>query len=307
MRPDKWKLHLHGKEMSVLTALKEMGGSNRNVLALLNALYRLPKGLQPLGYRALWGAIQRSNFLLSKTKLQHQASNNRPAWVQARFNACYQLAVRFGLDIPTDTNGAKVTCLPAVDKERIKQKGLQLSIHQIGWWDEKHIPQVIGSKLEFNYQFGQDEYDVYDHEREPEEKEVIRKNLKFTAEARFSFGCFVKKNKNGEEIGRRMQHFNYSGKTIIGLSKYRNDVDAEIDRAKHLSPAKLKSQKWVGIRKCLRGSLYENDLLREVKGISKSMEMKINNCGIMNVMEFSIIPEEDIREVAKALKKLNQK
>jgi hypothetical protein len=99
-----------------------------------------------------------------------------------------------------------------------------------------------------------------------------------------------------------MQHFNYSGKTIIGLSKYRSDVNAEIDRVKHLSPAKLKTQKWVGIRKRPRGSLYENDLLREVKGISKSMEMKINNCGIMNVMEFSIIPEEDIREVAKALK-----
>jgi hypothetical protein len=120
MRPDKWKICLHRKEISVLTALKEMGGSNRNVLALLNMLYQLPKGLPPLGYRALWGAVQRSNFLLSKTKLQHQASNNRPAWVQARFNACYQLAVRFSLDIPTDTNNAKVTCLPAVDKERIK-------------------------------------------------------------------------------------------------------------------------------------------------------------------------------------------
>jgi hypothetical protein len=98
------------------------------------------------------------------------------------------------LDIPTETNGAVVTCLPAVDKERIKRKGLELSIYQIGWWDEKHIPQVIGSKNDVNYHFGRDSNDVYDHETEPDSKEVTRKNLKFAAEARFSFGCYVKRN-----------------------------------------------------------------------------------------------------------------
>jgi hypothetical protein len=96
-----------------------------------------------------------------------------------------------------------------------------LTIHQIGWWDEKHISQVIGSENDINYHFGCDSDDVYIHETEPDSKEVTRKNLKFMAGARFSFGCYVKLNENGDEVGgRRMPHFNYTGKTIIGLSKY---------------------------------------------------------------------------------------
>jgi hypothetical protein len=59
MRPDFWKIDLNGKEMSVITELKEMGGSYRNVFAILNAVYRLPKGLPS-------GAIERSNCKIYK-------------------------------------------------------------------------------------------------------------------------------------------------------------------------------------------------------------------------------------------------
>jgi hypothetical protein len=61
MRPDWWKVDLNRKEMSIISELKEMGGSFRNVLLIINAVYRLPKGLPPLGYRAVWGVIQCSN------------------------------------------------------------------------------------------------------------------------------------------------------------------------------------------------------------------------------------------------------
>jgi hypothetical protein len=119
-----------------------------------------------------------------------------------------------------ETSSAVVTCLPAVDKDRIKKKGLELSIYQISWSDEKYIPQVISSENDITYHFGCDSDDVYNHETEPNSKEVTRKNLKFTAEARFSFGCYIKINENSEEVGGRMTHFNYTGKTVIGLSKY---------------------------------------------------------------------------------------
>jgi putative protein kinase ArgK-like GTPase of G3E family len=44
-----------------------------------------------------------------------------------------------------------------------------------------------------------------------------------------------------------------------------------------------------------------------VKGIGCSMEKRINDCGIMTVMEFSIISKDDIKEVAKALKTTQKK
>jgi hypothetical protein len=33
---------------------------------------------------------------------------------------------------------------------------------QVGWWDEKHIPLVMGSILDYSYQFGRDENGLYD-------------------------------------------------------------------------------------------------------------------------------------------------
>jgi predicted flap endonuclease-1-like 5' DNA nuclease len=104
-----------------------------------------------------------------------------------------------------------------------------------------------------------------------------------------------------------MPHFNYTGKTIIGLSKYRKDVQTEINRVKHLSPAQQKGQKWTIVRNRPQGILYKNDKLQQVKGIGSSMEKQINDYGIMTVMEFSIISKDDIKEVSKALKMTQKK
>lgn len=50
-----------------------------------------------------------------------------------------------------------VSDLSAVNRKGLEKEGLILSLHQIRWWDEKHIPQVVGEVLDEKYQFGNDE------------------------------------------------------------------------------------------------------------------------------------------------------
>jgi hypothetical protein len=52
----------------------------------------------------------------------------------------------------------------AVDKTQIKENKLTLLLHQIGWWDEKHIPQVCGEVNDITYQFGRDKNGLYDED-----------------------------------------------------------------------------------------------------------------------------------------------
>jgi hypothetical protein len=62
----------------------------------------------------------------------------------------------------------------AVDKIQIKENKLTLLLHQIGWWDEKHIPQVCGEVNDITYQFGCDENGLYDKGVKIELQEKVR-------------------------------------------------------------------------------------------------------------------------------------
>jgi hypothetical protein len=113
-------------------------------------------------YSAIYRAITKSNHKTTITERRCQASDRNSMWRQARFNACAQLLLRLGGTMPTDTSGATVTDPSTIDIDTLKEKGLMLNLDQIGWWDEKHIPQIVGEVSDLNYHFGRNEHGVYD-------------------------------------------------------------------------------------------------------------------------------------------------
>jgi hypothetical protein len=158
---DRRKIQEDSLAMHLLTCIKSKGASFQLTTAIYNALVTGPQNLPPVYYSAIYRAITESNHKVSRTSKQCQASDRNKFWKQARFNSCAQLLVRLGGSIPDDTNGAVVTDPSAVDPERLKNKGLTLDLEQIAWWDEKHIPQVVGEISEQNYQFGRDNDEIY--------------------------------------------------------------------------------------------------------------------------------------------------
>ena len=148
-------------DMRHIASMKE-NGSFRYTAKMFNALVRAPAGLPPIGYTAIYNAVKRSNHIVVKTEKVHQASDNNKAWVKARFQANSQLLVRFGMDYPTETSGMEVQDPVYISKEAIKKNNLSLTIHQVAWWDEKHIKQVVGDFRDHSYQFGFDENGKYD-------------------------------------------------------------------------------------------------------------------------------------------------
>ena len=120
-----------------------------------------PLGLPPIGYTAIYNAINSSNHTVVRTQKVPQSSNSNVIWVQARFQAASQFIVRFGLDYPGNTSGAKVSNIKYIDRDLLEEGGHTFGIHQVAWWDEKHVEQVVGELRDETCQFGLDEDGIY--------------------------------------------------------------------------------------------------------------------------------------------------
>jgi hypothetical protein len=171
--PNRRKVDPDSFDMHYLTCLKSIGGSFTLTTAIYNLLYRTPNDLPPIKCKAVHNSIKNSNHKLVFTSKVHQASNRNLGWKQARFNSCLQLLVRFGLPVPADTSGAVVSDAAHVERTKIIENNLTLSIYQIGWWDEKHIQQVVGDIRDSSYQFGYNEHGIYDPDVEVDVKKRV--------------------------------------------------------------------------------------------------------------------------------------
>jgi hypothetical protein len=164
--------------MHLITCIKSRGASFKLTAEIYNSLVTGQQNLPPVYYSAIYRAIIESNHKVTRTLKRCQASDRNTMWRQARFNSCAQLLVRLGGTIPSDTNGAVVSDPSAVDPKQIKEAGLELELEQIGWWDEKHIPQVVGEISNTNYQFGRDDNGMYSPTVDFEAERKVRKIYK---------------------------------------------------------------------------------------------------------------------------------
>ena len=81
--------------------------------------------------------------------------------------------------------------------------------------------------------------------------------VKYTKQCRFSFGVAIQ-DKEGEEEGRRLAPYNYTGKNTITIKKEEAAIKAEIARVKTLA---RNSSMWTSI-------LYINYPVTKIKGVS---------------------------------------
>ena len=154
--------------MHLISKLKE-NANFRITTAIYNACIRAPLNLPPIGFTAIYNAIKRSNHKLVRTEKTTQQSDRNLVWKQARFNACSQFIVRFGMEYPEgNTSGAELSDPNIISVEKIKEDNLDLVIEQVAFWDEKHIEQVCGEHRDFTYQFGYDEEGKYSQQVEVE-------------------------------------------------------------------------------------------------------------------------------------------
>jgi hypothetical protein len=172
--PTRTKIKPDSFDMHFLTCLKERGASFKLTAALYNTLIKKPDDLPPIGLKAIYNSIKKSNHKVSITQSRCQATDRNLAWKQARFNAATQLLVRFGKPVPKNTSGAVVSDPKTIDIEAIKNNKLTLTLDCIGWWDEKHIPQVCGEVNDITYQFGRDENGLYDEDVKMELQDKVR-------------------------------------------------------------------------------------------------------------------------------------
>ena len=81
--------------------------------------------------------------------------------MQARYQLCAQLLVRFGIELPSHVTG-DISIAPAIiDKTLLSGGRFNLNVYQIAWWDEVHIRQCIGETKECIYEFSRDEKGLY--------------------------------------------------------------------------------------------------------------------------------------------------
>lgn len=181
-RPDAQKIPPNSFEEHLVSVYKQRH-SLHTTANIMNTMKEMDLGAQYnpdkdcISVSAVRRALNSMKHEKQKVKKVPQQSNNNAVWVRARYNLAAQLLVRFGLDLPSHVTEEGEIDPKIIDTVAIAAQGLNLSIHQIAWWDEIHIRQKIGEILEYIYVFSQNEKGLYD-KNSPIQKKMLVSNIK---------------------------------------------------------------------------------------------------------------------------------
>ncbi|ETV79113.1 hypothetical protein H257_07849 [Aphanomyces astaci] len=123
-------------------------------------------------------------------------------------------------------------------------------------------------------------------------------NMKFTEEARFSFGCAVIELDGGAKVGRRCTPFVYSGQWILTIEEMDRHINAEVRRVQALPGV---SSPWVTGHRSTNDGIFENDCASRLKGIGKKLLDELAKVGITTVQDIANIPSEEIPGIVAQL------
>ena len=169
-----------------------------------------------------------------------------------------------------------------------------LKIEQIVYWDDVHKKCHIGNKREGaqdQIQFPRNDPGEYDPNGEytedcPTDGKVM--DVKFPQEGRFCFGVAIRRDNEGKEEGVRAEAFDYSGKWILSIAKWEDEVETAIRKVKLL--ARDKKGKWL-VSARVEGAIYLHDKLtllgrrkmNKMDGVGKATCTKLEANGIATV------------------------
>ena len=163
-----------------------------------------------------------------------------------------------------------------------------------------HIGDVgsrIGKgKVDCSVLFPRDEdglVDPIDGKISDERREVL--NCKYEKEIRLALGVLMTRNQAQEKIGKRLNLFSYTEKTLITIKDRDKARTAQI-RHVHTMP---KNGYWVESRR-EKGVLYRNDPIREIFGLGeRSADVLQNKYKISTVNDLKELSEEKLNTIVR--------
>ena len=111
-----------------------------------------------------------------------------------------------------------------------------LRLHGVVFWDEHHKKCVIGGYGKYETRVYVDEEGAPTHPNEGGQLPdlVATVTTKFSAEARGCFGVAMVKQIDGNMHGARAVPFNYTGRVVIGIKSFQEQLRQEYNRVKQV-------------------------------------------------------------------------
>ena len=168
--PKRWKIQQGSFEEHLVTLYKEHGNSYYNTTRSFNGVHRSHNQLPQVGVTAIYNAIQRTKHIIASTTSIPQTNEDNLFHRQARYNWLAQLSVRMGKKVPIplcgeDSEFRKRLKDEWIDEDKLKSEGLTFVPEQVGYWDEIHIYQVVGSDKQQHLIFSRNNNGIYDKNR----------------------------------------------------------------------------------------------------------------------------------------------
>ena len=182
-REDNRKIKEDSFEEHLVTRLIENGNRYKTSTKTFNAVHRAPTNLPRIGVKAVYNAIKRTNHIVTSTTDIQQTNENNLLHRQARYNWFCQILVRMGYTIPPPKNDEEVAFRNRlkdewIDSNRIKEDGYNFVLEQVGFFDEIHMIQVIGTDKKYQVMFSRNEDGIYDKNGKFEEiQRKVRINI----------------------------------------------------------------------------------------------------------------------------------
>ena len=313
----------------IIADLYENGHSINHVWIIVNQR-RQKQGLDFLTKTTISNTIKRLPRKSMKIKKISQGSSNAHSdWAKAGFNFMKQLLVRFQIIVPpfndpplpnVAQNGTST--VPVVSEDTVNDpKHFDISllgtltVNQVVWFDETHrvckISNVTTStgkdeitRFRRNAHGKLDENGAY----LAEEDDQVVLNCKYDREVRLMLGVCAVKYMDGRIEGKRAQAFSYTDCTIITEKEYKRRICEEIQRVKSI-PMDEKGKKkggWIEIKR-KDGSVFSNDILNQIKGISTQKMSLLQGFGLTLVKDLANLSIEDCVELASKIKGIGKK
>ena len=157
--PTRRKIKPGSLELQLFTSYHEDGLSYNEIKNVMNTVHFGPKNLPLIGYTAVQNAaIRETNEKITKSKT-NQVSDKHGFWKKACYQfSAHQMCIRLALPVPMD----KIPEGIEYERNYLIEKNMQLDLHQIAHWDEKHIKQRVGCLTETKTIYPRDANGIYD-------------------------------------------------------------------------------------------------------------------------------------------------
>ena len=292
---------LESPEAQIICDSIEQGNSIVMTKLILNN-HRMDNDKNLYGYSAIYNCYKSMKPKVTHYKIKKQGSTDADSpWALASHRQFLQLLIRFNKIEDTDSLLDQFkedgVLPPWLNRNNLSN----INPNRVSYWDETHRKCKIGDRgsreAENVYvSFPKDEHGRLDvakgkHESDDEQKRIV--NVKYEKEVRLCLGVIKLYDEDSkEDVGHRLPAYSYTSKNVITFNdrdKYRK-IEMQ-----HICQSGSKIA-WVKDMR-VEGALYQNDKIRQVKGVGKFYNERLTALGITEVWQLKGLDEEEMKSL----------